>query len=755
MSSSTADNTMDWHDNPFPASAVARFSTAGRSGLNIDTPAVAEALSYLNQYLDTPDATAPQRDGNVIAIVGEYGTGKTHLTIELLRRVAGDAGEKVHSFYLDAPADTFLALYRDRFFRQLDRKDVRQRVAEYYADIVAEELVDSPLTEDVAHLLLERRLEPHQIIQDFGLSQSAFQQELQARLGEITEHEDFGKALGLFMRPEFEAAVWEWLAGHPADAVLQERGIRRTIDNDIAALEAIGVFAFLYGRQDHRFVLIIDEFEKVLSRDSRSVKSEASVLAFKKLLEVFSQARSLLILSGLPDFIEVLPEDAQQRISCIVRPTALSFGDVRDYIRLSLGKEDGDLTPFNEDSIAYLVELAGGNARKVIRLCYHAYESSVQLGSELTRAMIREVARKQFEISSPDDIRSEVTRILDSNGWAFELGAQLNEDPLVVADYWLPVGQAGSGCAVIITQSVLHEHEAESLVAGGQALLSSSPNVAAVLVINGYLAESLRDSVTSAFARVMQYSPMRFPDDFSAAVNAFVRRLEEASNEDRMSLVESKLEQLLRQTSGVRKSLDSVQRNAISPYVIESAVDGGLRRIFQTLSGDYSASTAGLPSSTDQIFRAATDEIQRATSRMEARIRAVFVSSPNHRSSGLPDDFSESSLAQMLDSFCVSKGLAGLVGIFRDSIAQALAGPEYRRDYDLRQVSDACRTYDRCIEDLVRRLPAEFDAIRIPIAGDISSRYERSDLNLQSLAEGVWDSIREITERRGMGGADI
>ncbi|MFH9891339.1 hypothetical protein ACH4OQ_21530 [Streptomyces luteogriseus] len=732
MSNSTADNTMDRRDNPFPASAVARFSPADRAGLNIETPSVVQALSYVDQYLNSPSEVAPQHDGNVIAIVGEYGTGKTHLTIELLHRVKDSVRENVHSFYLDAPADTFLALYRDRFFRQLDRKDVRQRVAEYYADIIAEDLGDSPLTEDVARRLTERQLEPRQVVEEFGLSHSKFQQELQERLGRITEHEDFGTALGLFMRPEFEAAVWEWLAGHPADSVLRERGIRRTIDDDISALEAIGVFAFLYGRQNHRFILIIDEFEKVLSRDARSIKSESSVLAFKKLLEVFGQARCLLILSGLPDFVEVLPADAQQRISCIVRPTALSFADVRDYVRLSLGRDNGDLSPFNEDSIAYLAELAGGNARKVIRLCYHAYAASANTGAALTRAMLREVAREQFEISSPDDVRSEITRVLDINGWEFELNKQLIQDPTTVADYWLPVGQVGSGCAVIITQSVLHEHEAELLVSAGEAMLSSDPAVAAVLVINGYLAESLRDLISAAFSRVMQYSPLRFTDDFSAAVGAFIRRLEETSDEDRMNLVESKLDQLLRQTSGVRKSLEHVQRSTISPLVIENAVDGGLRRVFGALSGDRNLSAVALPYPTEQLFSSALNAAEGYSSSLEQAMRSAFVNLGRRAPSDVPHE--------VVESFYTAQSVVALIKIFRDSVARLVVSPDF--DYDMARgpLEDVCRFFDRNISELTYRLPSGPESITVPL--NAPSFGDDNAFDIRRLAERVYESIR-------------
>ena len=102
--------------------------------------------------------------------------------------------------------------------------------------------------------------------------------------------------------------------GSPPDDALVDRGIKRTLDSDPAVLETIGVLAFLFGRQNHRFVLVIDEMEKVLSHSTPRRPDEATVLAFKKLMEAMGKTRALLILGGLPDFLEVLPDDAQQRI---------------------------------------------------------------------------------------------------------------------------------------------------------------------------------------------------------------------------------------------------------------------------------------------------------------------------------------------------------------------------------------------------------------------------------------------------------
>ncbi|UZI31677.1 hypothetical protein [Streptomyces sp. VB1] len=735
MSSQSGRTASPWNQNPFPVSAVARFSPLTGDAFSIQTPAVADALTYVDSYLHrSEDRLGRKRhlsQGNVIAVVGEYGTGKTHLSIEIFRRIKSLDDSTVHSFYLDAPAGDFVALYRQRFFGQLDRKDIRRRVVEYYADIVAEELGDSPLTEDVALLLLERQASPHEIVQRFGLRESTFQQRLQEHLKSITEHEEFGAALALFLRPEFESAVWEWLEGHPPDTVLQERGIRRTIDDDISALEAIGVFAFLYGRQDHRFVLIVDEFEKVLSRESRSAADAGTVLAFKKLLEIFGQSHSLLVLCGLPDFLEVLPDDAKQRVASVVRPTALSFADACKYVHNALGRAD-TLKPFTDDSLAYLVELSGGNARKVIRLCYHAYEASARAGADITRAMVREVARQQFEVTTPDDVRADIARILDSNGWVFEQAKLVVGGADFIADYWIPVGNEGAGCIIQITQSILNKKEAERLIRAVKRVQLDGSNISTLLVVNGYLAEPLVELVGSAYSRVLTYSLMRFTEDFSAAVGSFIKRLEESLDDDRLSLVDAKLDQLLRQTRSVRRTVDMVHRDAISAEYLESSVEGGIRRAFGSMaSSSESIVVRNLSPRAAQLFRAALAEAESLTVTVKAEFRASF--SNRHRESR---EFEISFRRVMAVS-----SLVQLIEAFRDTVTERNISSTSRR------MMEACRSYDSAFDLITNLVGVENISPRwIPMEMDVdddSLLVRLTSGTLRGLAAEVWRDAEE------------
>ena len=261
------------------------------------------------------------------------------------------------------------------------------------------------------------------------MSESEFIRRLGQKLKVITEKEQYATALLLLLRPEFRDAVWEWLSGSPPDKILQERGITSSIDTDADALEAIGVLSFLFGYLEHRFILVIDEIEKVLSHTNTRGIDKSTLLAFKKLMEVMSKTRALLIISGLPEFLELLPEDTLQRISCIVRPSRLSGDDTVRLIKEAQKQEFGTekLDPFSRETAQYITTIAGGNVRKVLRLCFHSFHAAALANSPVNSAMIREAARDQFELSSTEDILSEIGRVINQRGWAYEQNKSFGE----------------------------------------------------------------------------------------------------------------------------------------------------------------------------------------------------------------------------------------------------------------------------------------------------------------------------------------
>ena len=385
--------------NPFPATAVARLSQRKHHRLTLETNALKKIRAEVDSFL-----TDPKSEGKTICVIGEYGTGKTHLLLETLHSLIDTEDETIHAFYVDAPSDSFLSLYQKRFLPRLERYDVQMRLREIFRQVVITELESDPAFETVVSKIKSGQLETDSVIKQYGLMESNLLLQFSLRLKGIAEDECFSTALYLLNNPVFQEEVWDWLNGNAPTKALQERGITRIIDDDSIALESIGVFAFLLGQEGHKFVLMIDELEKVIS--SSQEISAATTLAFKKLFEAISKTNALLILSGLQDFYETMPIDAQERVSVIIRPTLLRGKDIVQYIREANSKylNKKTIEPFNRSIIDYIASISEGNARKIIRICYHAYQIAISENVKITRKIIQEVTQDQFGTQTEDQV---------------------------------------------------------------------------------------------------------------------------------------------------------------------------------------------------------------------------------------------------------------------------------------------------------------------------------------------------------------
>lgn len=546
--------------NPFQQMAVADVLGIGTTTVSVPTPAINEAIEQLDGFLTTAPGAA--RPGNVVAVVGEYGTGKSHLVGELLHHVYVNTDpQQARTVYLEAEQKTFVNLYK-RFVEHLEYEDVRDQVRTFYADVLADALQGSDFTAGVADAVRSGGLDPVTAVERLGMMESEHLGELQRMLERVTNNAAFGTALTLLLRPGFTDAAWEWLTGRTPDQILVERGITAAIATEEAALEAMGVFAVLYSYRDRRFVVAIDELNKVVSASRRP--SENAVDAFKKMLEVFAGARALLVLSGLPDSLEVLGKDVGQRIGRVIHVSPLNAQNTMDFIRKSqarIGRGE-QLQPFDEHSVQYLVKVADGNARRIVRLCHQLYrraldESSDPAQAAVTEAMIRQVARDQTSLAVGDNVHAEIRQVLNALGLEYTRDSLLNQETNSQADYWIPVGSENSGCVLVLSESVLRGSEAEQLVNRATSIQAAVERVELVLIVVGLVHEDLLEPLTVAFgAGPVVYDRYTFVDTLARELNARVRVLEPEADADPLLSIRERLGRAGRQQANTQRMVD-------------------------------------------------------------------------------------------------------------------------------------------------------------------------------------------------------
>jgi Cdc6-like AAA superfamily ATPase len=717
MSGSHSDIARTVEVNPFSPTAVARVAEFAPDTVTIPTPAIREAVRLLDGYLESP------QHGNVIAIVGDYGTGKTHLAVELLQHAHRKAPERTKTIYLDAPAGTFVALYR-RFIEQLELRDVRERVQEYYADIVADALSESAFGMDLAQPLRAGDIDPVEVVARLGLMESSFLQQVQRKLEDVTHNEAFGTALTLLLRHGFDDVVWEWLTGHEPDQILADRGIAAAVDTDAAALEAMGVFALLYGHRNRRFIVVIDELDKVLSAANRP--TEDAIEGFKKLLEVFAGARAMLVLAGLPDYLDVLSGNARQRIGRVITASALSAENTIDFIRESRRRMHGHdaLEPFTPDTVNYLVKLTDGIARKIVRLCFQLYRKATEEQQPVTVAMVHEVAlNNQFDHASIDDVRNAVRRVLNAQGSTYRRDKLVGLDENSRADYWIPVGRAGSGCALVLTESVLTPEDSAQLVRRATAIRNAADQAGqteALLIVVGYLPTEFAAELSAAFgAEPLVYDHWRFNETLASALAARIRGLEAVAADDPLEAVQERLGRMSRQQANTQRFIEQLairlEDNRTSSDRQLGVLQRELAGISDTLYSDAprSGGDAGvptplrLPADVAQLFGDAVTALD-SLSQVVVVLRAAFAGAVEDpaRAVDLRDEIRDWLRSQkVFPAFGVAVLLKRLVEAFRDGVAdwyRSSAPTEQGQLYpvDRERLSALCRTYDVLYEEL-------------------------------------------------------
>ncbi len=313
--------------NPFSAMAVAAVHDSSEA-VTVTTPAFQEATAQLENYLKD---SAPDR-GEVIAVVGDYGTGKTHLAVELRKRASAFATPSPVVCYLDRPAPLF-----DGYRRVIDA------------------------------------LGPSHL------------RDLLGDLTNVAASRDFGEALALLANPRFEESAWTWLTGGQPDQVLRDRGVTAAIDAGIGAVEGFATLARLHGAQGIKFVMLMDDVDDW---------SNLPAWGPQKLFEEFSASGSLLVLLGRPELLDGLSVAARQRIGSLVHMSALTAENVVGLItntqlsRLGVSRFE----PFTVESVRELVAVSGGVARQVLRLCRQLFQQATDQGVPVSPAMVRRAA---------------------------------------------------------------------------------------------------------------------------------------------------------------------------------------------------------------------------------------------------------------------------------------------------------------------------------------------------------------------------
>ncbi|GII81188.1 hypothetical protein Sru01_61700 [Sphaerisporangium rufum] len=760
---------MNARDNPFPSAPAARlsgsydlFATGPRSrpgrAVTIETDAVRAVAGQLGAYLD--QSTGVPSRGRALALVGDLGTGKSHIARDLARTVTAHPSAPL-LWLIDEPLWDFGAIYRDRLVSGLkDQKAAFFDVLlDYYSDVTADSIDRSPLLRQVVTGLRDRRLDPQAVIEAYALSEAAIRRDLERRLQMLTEHGKFSAALTLLLFPGIQDQVWDWLMGQPPSTVLHERGIDTPIDTVSKVFDALAVFAFLYGQAGRKFVLVIDMLEKVFEwpDDRRSDFTQA----FEKLVNVYVNAGGLLVFCTLPEVLGRFGESLHERIVPI-RPTLLTGAQSVELVHAHLhpqqepaaaaeaaeealddDADDGtdatqvtqwlarrsaagtaparrprgpDIAPFTEESVHYINRLAGGVPRRVLKLCHHAWATAAAEGGppprEVDDRVVRAAARKAFEKVTREDLRKSIEGVLSTGPWRFEPSpvrfARRSAGAAGDVDFWVLIGRTGSAIAVVTTDSVLQDEQVDRLrqtVEAARRDTGAAP-CEVLVAVNGYISTELRLRLADATgSQPIVYSDRSFEHQVRETVRELAERLSSSGRDSTLDLIRDHLEGIAFQQTSVLQRLQRIDGRVEQLDTATAARLGELWQLAE-MSGDPPAAggrRAGvrrrLPHAVQRHFDRAFDVIG-LLSGVPASFREVFDPAGEDRPRRL------SFTVEQFQAVGVAVLVQKLVEAFQDSVgewvrqARTVPGEPAPTAEQERRLRTICRSYEITAEML-------------------------------------------------------
>ncbi len=698
---------------------------------SIDTTAIREAEQLVDSHLRLrafgPGAPV---QGQVVGVAGPPGSGKSHLAVQVVRHCWDRAdtdgyAEHVRPVLIAATGLDADGLYR-AFVNTLPQEEVLACVRAYHAGLVARRITDTPLAGRAAEYLRtpgQTAADREDYVAGLGQSPVALLEQLKALLVDVVGDAEYATALTLLLRDGLGDVVWGWLRGDQPRPVLRERGLTGPAAGGANGIE---VFARLYGQQDYRLVLVLDDIDQI----DFELAPERQRRALRGLLEQTRTAGSLTFLTGPADALDDLETGPSRRSG---RRITMTGFDPESAIRFLRTRSDtGTLAPFEADAVTRIVDLTDGNPRLLGEFADHLLRIAWESGAEITESFARAQARQYFAVAARARVATTIRRVLDNHLWPFRTEHPAALGSPVRVDFWIPVpGVESAGCAVLVADTILDDADVRRLTEVNRVFDMSKVSARVLVVLIGATSALHTARIEQEFRRApLHYVVETFDEDLAAAVKAMLHSFGDIGNDDQIAGLRERIDRIDRQQSRTLAELERLR--------LALPVAGGRPRIDQPTPGERPTNLPGplqqpftrtlaaveqlLPTGTlAQDLFAAGETGTEALNRLR-RIRNAD-----------PTTVRAIGTASLVIAF---------VREFRDAIQQWYPGPDRSDPADRQELARLCTRFDAIFEVVplgdLRRLPAAQD------------RSPRADSAVDSALSAVRDlsrTVRGVAER--------
>jgi hypothetical protein len=611
--------------NPFSPTAVA--SVAEAAGMvSVPTKSTEAGIALLRAYIasvrtppeqvsratseaggESPPPAPGAAKGNVVAVVGDFGSGKTHLGLLLrnqteLENALQPPAHATLCVYLESD-ETLLSLY-ERFVRRVDEFEIYSQVREFYVTIVTTHF-QGAAGDGIREMLTDPTLDPLLVASNLGLSEVALLDQLRRELTVAVKDAEFALVLSMLLRPGFRDRAWDWLRGAQPDSSLRERGVTSMIDNDRTALAAFTAITHLFGPSGKPLILFLDEAGKLLQRYGGSEKGEERLREF---LQLFVNARALLLVAGLDEYLDLLGKPTGDRIGERITMAPFTSATTRDFV-LECLKRTGrtSLAPFTGESIDTITELTYGNARRIGLYCRRLFAGAVREDrlASITAQHVREAARESFGVDTRREAARLVPKILRAHNWDYHHEYFVGMSPPCQVDFWIPVG-LDSGCALIITEAVTDAGDTEKLVRHAEAVRAAvrqRGSCELLLIVSESVAPGQITALTEVFGREpLVYEQHGFEEELAAAVKGMWLHLQQLTGGDTILELRDRVTEMTTQQNRILDDIVQMRTELTSAGGVVRELRQDFGEVRQAVEAGDRLAAATLPDQVRDLF---------------------------------------------------------------------------------------------------------------------------------------------------------
>ncbi|MFI8891276.1 hypothetical protein [Streptomyces paradoxus] len=527
--------------------------------------------------------------GRVLALVGEFGLGKSHLAAQVTD-VLRQSTPTPALWVIGQPSVDMRSVFQHRVMSPRDdleaMADFLQAITDYYADVTAELLEQDDTgrlggaRDEFLRGLRDRRLDPQKIARAFDLDEELIHSHLRRHLRGVTDHRAFATALALLPNQAYQTDIFRWLSGEAPTAPLQQRGVTQPIQGIQGVFEAFAVFSLVYGQSDRPYALVLDEVDKI---DDWTAQDRALFLnAFEMLVNRYVNQGGLLVFCVRPDLWSSLPASLHERVLPLwldnwERPATEEL--IKQHLHGS-GRvpPDRNCAPFSGPAVGQIVTLSDGVPRQILRICEGAWDhAALGRSPKIDIEAVHEAIRTTHEKRPMSEVARRLERVLAGDQWWH------NVPPRDLGDLPVPPG-SGEPRWIEVTRTAwivllpVRSLLTRSGVADIEGFLGQARHVAGavgiemLVVVNGHACRLMRRQVADATGTMpLVLDDPRFDTALRSGVQSLADRLRASQDNTVLEKLSSRLDVLQGQQQTLLERVDSIDHSLDNPRALSPA----------------------------------------------------------------------------------------------------------------------------------------------------------------------------------------